>query len=108
MAMRALVVGGTGPTGPHVVRCLLERGHDVTIFHRGAHEPPDLPGVEHVHGDPHFPESISAALGSRAFDLVVAHVRTGEPPRSGPRRTMRPAWRISADAEVCVVTGAPY
>jgi nucleoside-diphosphate-sugar epimerase len=72
MAMRALVVGGTGPTGPHVVRGLLERGHDVTIFHRGAHEPPDLSGVEHVHGDPHFAESIEQSLGSRAFDLVVA------------------------------------
>jgi nucleoside-diphosphate-sugar epimerase len=70
--MQVLVVGGTGPSGPHVVRGLLGRGHDVTIFHRGAHEPPELADVEHVHGDPHFRESIGKALGSRAFDLVVA------------------------------------
>jgi nucleoside-diphosphate-sugar epimerase len=71
--MRALVVGGTGPTGPHIVDGLLERGHDVTIFHRGAHEPADLPGdVEHIHADPHFRESIDEALGTRAFDVVLA------------------------------------
>lgn len=70
--MRVLVVGGTGPTGPHILQGLLARGHDVTIFHRGAHEPPWLPEVEHIHGDPHFRESIDDALGERAFDVVVA------------------------------------
>jgi hypothetical protein len=28
--------------------------------------------VRHIHGDPHFPESIASALGSREFDVVVA------------------------------------
>jgi nucleoside-diphosphate-sugar epimerase len=70
--MRVLVVGGTGPTGPHILEGLLSRGHDVTIFHRGVHEPPDLRGVEHIHGDPHFRESIDDALGARAYDVVVA------------------------------------
>jgi hypothetical protein len=27
--MRALVIGGSGPTGPHVLAGLLERGYDV-------------------------------------------------------------------------------
>ncbi|MCK9932855.1 epimerase [Frankia sp. Mgl5] len=70
--MKVLVVGGTGPTGPHIVRGLLGRGHDVTIFHRGAHEPPELADVEHIHGDPHFRESIDEALGLREFDVVLA------------------------------------
>ncbi|OAA27459.1 nucleoside-diphosphate-sugar epimerase [Frankia sp. EI5c] len=70
--MRVLVVGGTGPTGPHVVHGLLSRGHEVTIFHRGAHEPPELAAVEHLHGDPHFRASIDEALGNRTFDTVVA------------------------------------
>lgn len=70
--MRALVIGGTGPTGPHVVSGLRARGHDVTIFHRGTHEIPALAGVEHVHGDPHFAESIEDALAGREFDIVVA------------------------------------
>lgn len=68
---RALIVGGTGPTGPHVIQGLLERGYATTIFHRGTHEPPGLPEVEHIHGDPHFPETIAAALDGREFELVV-------------------------------------
>lgn len=70
--MRALVIGGTGPTGPHVVAGLRARGHDVTIFHRGTHELPALAQAEHIHGDPHFVESIEAALAGRGFDIAVA------------------------------------
>lgn len=67
-----LVIGGTGPTGPHIVAGLQSRGHDVTIFHRGVHETPELASVEHIHGDPHFRESIDEALGTRSFDVVLA------------------------------------
>ena len=70
--MRVLVVGGTGPTGPHVVDGLLARGHTVTIFHRGFHEPPHLADVEHLHGDPHFRASIDETINNRSFDLVLA------------------------------------
>lgn len=71
--MKALIVGGTGPTGPFLVNGLLERGYDVAIFHRGTHEIPEIPpGIEHIHGDPHFRETIDQALGSRTFDLVIA------------------------------------
>jgi nucleoside-diphosphate-sugar epimerase len=70
--MRVLVVGGTGPTGPHVVQGLLGRGYRVTILHRGAHELPELAEVEHIHADPHFRPSIEDAVESRVFDTVVA------------------------------------
>jgi nucleoside-diphosphate-sugar epimerase len=70
---RALVVGGTGPTGPFIVNGLRARGYEVAIFHRGTHEVPEIPDdVEHIHGDPHFRETIDDALRSRSFDLVVA------------------------------------
>jgi nucleoside-diphosphate-sugar epimerase len=36
--MQAMVLGGTGLTGPHTVRRLAELGHDVRVFHRS--EPP--------------------------------------------------------------------
>lgn len=72
MANSALVVGGTGPTGPHVLRGLLRRGFDVSAFHRGSHEPPDLPEVRHIHGDPHFAETIRTALGRREYNVVLA------------------------------------
>src|SRR5581483_2017463 len=68
----ALVVGGTGPTGPYILDGLLERGFDVTIFHRGTHEPDDLPDVQHVHGDPHFAETIDEAVGRGDYDVVLA------------------------------------
>ena len=70
--MKALVIGGTGPTGPFVIKGLLGRGYNVTIFHRGTHEV-DLPeSVEHIHGDPHFMETLEQGLGQRTFDLVVS------------------------------------
>ncbi len=70
--MKALVVGGTGPTGPYLVNGLLERGYEVAIFHRGTHEIPEIPPeVEHIHGDPHFLETIEESLAGRTFDLAV-------------------------------------
>lgn len=51
--MRVLVIGGTGPTGPHIVNGLLERGHDVTILHTGGHETDAIPErVPHIHTNP--------------------------------------------------------
>ena len=51
-AMRILVIGGTRFTGPLVVSGLVERGHEVSVFHRGEHEHADLPPqVRHLHGD---------------------------------------------------------
>lgn len=73
MAMRTLVVGGTGPTGPFIVNGLRERGREVTIFHRGSHEVPEIPDdVTHIHGDPHFTETIQDALAGQTFDEVIA------------------------------------
>ena len=67
-----LVVGGTGPTGPDIVNGLVERGFRTAIFHSGRHEVPLPDVVEHIHGDPHFPETIAEALGVREFDVVIA------------------------------------
>lgn len=68
--MNILVVGGTGPSGPYLVEGLLERGHSVTLLHRGVHEPDGLPEVPHIHADPHFAEPMAEALGGRTFDAV--------------------------------------
>jgi nucleoside-diphosphate-sugar epimerase len=70
---KALVVGGTGPTGPYLVDGLLRRGFEVSIFHRGTHEIPEIPArVQHIHGDPFFEHTIAEALDGHTFDLVVA------------------------------------
>lgn len=71
--MRALVIGGTGPSGPYIVRGLLDRGYEVTILHRGTHESDAIPDeVKHIHTDPHFLETLVEGLGGRSFDLTVA------------------------------------
>lgn len=49
--MRILVIGGTGFIGPAVVTSLVERGHDLALFHRGQ-TMADLPQkVQHILGD---------------------------------------------------------
>jgi nucleoside-diphosphate-sugar epimerase len=70
--VKALVVGGTGPTGPYIVDGLRGRGYEVTLFHRGTHEVEGQEDLEHIHGDPHFPDTIRYALGDRRWNIVVA------------------------------------
>lgn len=73
MSATALVVGGTGPTGPLIVGGLLERGYRVTILHRGTHESPLIPDeVEHLHGDPYDTEAIAPLVAGRRFDVAIA------------------------------------
>ena len=69
--MKALVVGGTGPTGPYIVEGLCKKGYDVAVLHRGLHEVEYSQPVEHIHVDPFSPEAMEK-LGSRKFDVVVS------------------------------------
>ena len=70
--MKALVIGGTGPTGPLIVEGLLKRGCEVSIYHRGTHEV-DLPGsVLHIHGDPFNLSDLERDLGKSTFDVVIS------------------------------------
>src|SRR5215210_4832495 len=63
--MRVLIIGGTNFMGPHVVSELRRSGHEITVYHRGHHEPELPPDVRHVHspaaGIPvlHFPSELS-------------------------------------------------
>jgi nucleoside-diphosphate-sugar epimerase len=71
--MKVLVIGGTGPTGIPLVRGLLERGHHVTILHRGTHERPETPdAVEHLHTDPFDEQALRDGLRGRRFDVAYA------------------------------------
>jgi nucleoside-diphosphate-sugar epimerase len=70
--MKALVIGGTGPTGPYIIDGLVTRGYEPVILHRGTHEVDFVSEFEHIHADPHFEESVVPALEGRSFDLVIA------------------------------------
>jgi 2'-hydroxyisoflavone reductase len=49
--VRVLVVGGTRFVGRHIVQALVDRGHEVTLFHRGSGADDPFPEAEHRHGD---------------------------------------------------------
>ncbi len=49
--MRVLVLGGTDFIGPPAVRRLVERGHEVVVFHRGQTNHPLPKSVRHLYGD---------------------------------------------------------
>ena len=70
--MNALVIGGTGPSGPHLVNGLLKRGYEVVVLHGGQHELDFDQPLEHIHVDPHFAETLKPALEGRRFDLTIA------------------------------------
>jgi nucleoside-diphosphate-sugar epimerase len=78
--MRVVVIGGTNFIGPHVVATLHRLGHEVTVYHRGHHEPEFPAAVRHIHsplaGIPvlHFPSEIS----DPAPDVVLHMFPVGE------------------------------
>jgi len=49
--MRILVIGGTIFLGRHIVQSAVLQGHEVTIFHRGKHNPHLFPTVRKIKGD---------------------------------------------------------
>jgi nucleoside-diphosphate-sugar epimerase len=71
--VKALIIGGTGPTGHFIVNGLLRRGYDVAMLHTGRHEVAEIPpSVEHIHSDPFSEVALRDALGTRTFDLTIA------------------------------------
>jgi 2'-hydroxyisoflavone reductase len=49
--MRILIVGGTQFIGRAIAETALERGHHLTLFHRGRTGPDLFPEATHLHGD---------------------------------------------------------
>jgi 2'-hydroxyisoflavone reductase len=70
--MKLLVLGGTVFLGRHIVQVALERGHEVTLFHRGQHGADVFPDLEHLIGDrdPKVGDGLRALEG-RVWDAVV-------------------------------------
>ena len=66
--MKLLVLGGTVFLGRHLADAALRRGHHVTLFTRGRHNPDLFPGAEQLRGDRNGDLS---ALKGRRWDAVV-------------------------------------
>ncbi|GDY66211.1 hypothetical protein SAV14893_056040 [Streptomyces avermitilis] len=68
------MLGGTEFVGRAMVEAALGRGWEVTVFHRGRHQPP--PGVRSLIGDRTAPDGLAAlaeavAGGAQEWDVVV-------------------------------------
>src|SRR4030081_2644747 len=72
MNKSALLIGGTGPTGPAIAAGLETRGVDVTLLHSGRHEVPEVATFRHVHGDVFSEPGLRDALADQSFDVVIA------------------------------------
>lgn len=66
--MRILILGGTIFLGRHLVECALGRGHTLTLFTRGQHNPELFPEVERLRGDR---KADLGALAGRSWDAVI-------------------------------------
>ena len=66
--MKILVIGGTVFLGRAVVEAALARGHEITLFNRGQHNPELFPEVEKLRGDR---DGGLEALRGRTWDAVI-------------------------------------
>jgi 2'-hydroxyisoflavone reductase len=66
--VRILFIGGTSFVGRHMAEAAAERGHDVTLFHRGVTGADVLPGSEHVLGDRN---ADLGRLSGRSWDVAI-------------------------------------
>jgi 2'-hydroxyisoflavone reductase len=97
--MRLLIIGGTRFVGRHITQAAIDRGHDVTLFHRGVTNPQLFPEAEHVHGDRHA--GGLSALGPRGFDAII------DPSAYFPA-DVEAAAGIPADRYLLVSSGSVY
>ncbi|MET0399376.1 MAG: NAD-dependent epimerase/dehydratase family protein, partial [Longimicrobiaceae bacterium] len=86
--MKLLVLGGTVFLGRHLVEAALARGHEVTLFNRGRHNPELFPECEKLRGDR---DGGLDALRGRRWDAVVD--TSGQVPR-----VVRDSAELLADA----------
>ncbi|MFN2492311.1 MAG: NAD-dependent epimerase/dehydratase family protein [Pyrinomonadaceae bacterium] len=66
--MKILILGGAIFLGHHLIKSASARGHQITIFNRGQHNPDGYPEVEKLRGDR---TSDLEALRGRRWDAVI-------------------------------------
>src|SRR5438128_6265713 len=66
--MKLLILGGTIFLGRHIVEAALARGHELTLFNRGQHNPELFPDVEKLRGDRDGGLNV---LDGRRWDAII-------------------------------------
>jgi 2'-hydroxyisoflavone reductase len=66
--MRILIIGGTAFVGRHIAQAAADRGHDLTLFHRGKTGADLFPQATHLRGD--RDEDLSALSGG-SWDATI-------------------------------------
>ncbi len=125
------MVGGTRFIGRHVVQHALDRGHEVTLFHRGRTGTDLFPEVEHRTGDrdsdlsalargewdatvdtcayvPRQVHGLADALGGRGGHHLLVSSVSAYAPAGGPGLTEDSTLAELADPEVEEVTDETY
>ena len=69
--MNVFLIGGTGFTGPPLIRQLLEHGHDVTFLHRGQTHDKRTAGAREIIADRKNLSQLSHAIAHASPDVVV-------------------------------------
>lgn len=80
--LKVLILGGTGISGPHLVRDLRAAGHRLTLLNRGKRNPGLFKDIETLIGDRNGPLDV---LKGRDWDVVVDN--SGYFPRQVKRST---------------------
>jgi len=84
--MRALVTGGTGFVGSHVVRALLEAGHSVRVLHRHSSRLDALTGLDYESALGDVTDSKSLRAACEGMDWVFHVAAVADYWRADPRR----------------------
>ncbi len=68
LILNVLILGGTNFLGPHLAEELHQRGHEITLFHRGTPSSHSLEYASHLYGDR---EGSLKALEGKRWDAVI-------------------------------------
>lgn len=98
--MRVCVVGGTGNISTSIVRLLLECGHEVSVFNRGAKAPTPA-GVTAIRGDRKDRPAFEAAMQAARFDAAIDMISYNADDARSALRAFRDVKHLVHCSTVC-------
>jgi uncharacterized protein YbjT (DUF2867 family) len=69
--VRILIIGGTGLISQGIVKHLLLRGDDISVFNRGQREDSLPTGLKRFVGDRNQADQLGQAVSGGSFDVVI-------------------------------------